>query len=134
MFFAVSFAAAAAVWAGLEVSLVAGLASAVLVGAGLAWFGRTLVVVDERGLMAGDSLLEWEWLGEVIVHDAAATRARLGRDADRRAHLVMRGYIRTSIEVEITDPADPHPYWLVSTRRPGKLAAAIAAQRSMMPR
>ena len=134
LFFAVSFATAVGFWVGPSVSLVAGLASAGLVVAALGWYGRILVVVDERGLAAGDSLLEWEWLGNVVVHDATATRNRLGRDADRRAHLVVRGYIRTSVEVEVVDPADPHPHWLVSSRRPRELAAAITAQRSMMPR
>ncbi|MDQ7991509.1 MAG: DUF3093 domain-containing protein [Propionicimonas sp.] len=134
LFFAVSFATAVGFWVGPVVSLVAGAASALLVAAALTWFGRTLVVVDDRGLAAGEALLEWEWLGEVVVHDAAATRDRLGRDADHRAYLVVRGYIRTSVEVEVADPEDPHPHWVVSTRHPRELAAAIAARRSMMPR
>ena len=29
----------------------------------------------------------------------------------------------------VDDPDDPHPYWLVSTRAPGELAAAIEASR-----
>lgn len=134
MFFAVSFATAVGFWVGPAVSLVAGAAAAVLVAVALTWYGSVQVVVDERGLAAGDALLEWEWLGEVTVHDAAATRDRLGRGADRRAYLVVRGYVHTSIELEVVDPADPHPYWLVSTRRPRELAAAIAGRRSMMPR
>jgi len=134
MFFAVSFATAVGFWVGPAFSLLAGGASAVLVAVALTWYGSVRIVVDERGLAAGNSLLEWDWLGEVTVHDATATRNRLGRDADRRAHLVMRGYVRTSIEVQVADPADPHPYWLVSTRHPRELAAAIGSQRSMMPR
>jgi len=29
--------------------------------------------------------------------------------------------------VEITDPADPVPYWLISSRRPERLVAALRA-------
>jgi hypothetical protein len=32
--------------------------------------------------------------------------------------------------VEIVDPADPTPYWLLSSRRPQALADAIAAART----
>ena len=134
LFFAVSFATAVGFWVGPVASLVAGAAAAVLVAIALTWYGSVQIRVDERGLSAGDAVLEWAWLGDVTVHDEFATRSRLGRDADRLAYLVVRGYIRTSVEVAIADPADPHPYWLVSTRRPRELAAAIANQRSMMRR
>jgi hypothetical protein len=30
------------------------------------------------------------------------------------------------VRVEITDPADPAPYWLVSSRRPVELAEALS--------
>lgn len=134
LFFAVTSATAVGFAVGPAFSVVVGLVSAGGVAAALVWFGRLQVVVDDAGLKAGESLLEWDWLGEVVAHDAAATRVRLGPGADHRAHLVVRGYILTSVEVTVADPADPHPYWLVSTRRPRELASAIAAGRSMMPR
>jgi hypothetical protein len=30
----------------------------------------------------------------------------------------------------LNDPDDPTPYWLISTRRPKRLAAALSSQRS----
>jgi hypothetical protein len=33
------------------------------------------------------------------------------------------------VRVEVSDAADPVPYWLVSTRRPQRLAAALQAAR-----
>jgi hypothetical protein len=42
----------------------------------------------------------------------------------------LRAWARTAVRVEVLDPADPTPYWLVSTRRPDELAAAIAAGRT----
>ena len=29
------------------------------------------------------------------------------------------------MKVQITDPADPAPYWLISTRHPERLAGAV---------
>ena len=57
--------------------------------------------------------------------DADATRRAAGVDADARAFLLLRPYLKRSVRVEITDPADPAPYWLVSTRHPDELAAAL---------
>ncbi len=31
---------------------------------------------------------------------------------------LFRGYVRGVVRVEVTDPADPTPYWLVSARNP----------------
>ena len=33
--------------------------------------------------------------------------------------------MRTAVEITLDDPEDPVPYWLVSTRRPQQLAAAL---------
>ena len=45
-----------------------------------------------------------------------------GVDADARAYLLLRPYLKRAVRVEITDPADPAPYWLVSTRHADALA------------
>jgi hypothetical protein len=48
-----------------------------------------------------------------------------GVDADARAFLLLRPYLKRSLKVQVLDPADPTPYWLLSTRRPAKLAEAL---------
>jgi hypothetical protein len=48
-----------------------------------------------------------------------------GPEADARAYLLLRPYLKRAVKVEITDPADPAPYWLVGTRRPDQLASAL---------
>ena len=45
--------------------------------------------------------------------------------ADARAYLLLRPYRKKAVKVSLSDPADPTPYWLVSTRRPDALAAAL---------
>jgi hypothetical protein len=58
-----------------------------------------------------------------------AARIERGTGLDARAFLVIRGWIRDVVRVPITDVADPAPYWLVSTRHPEQLAAAINGSR-----
>jgi len=57
---------------------------------------------------------------------AEATAAR-GVNLDARAWLCLRGWVDPVVRVQITDPDDPVPYWVVSTRRPEDLVDALKA-------
>lgn len=133
MFFSVSFVSAVGLYAGPAVALVASLVTAAAVAAALLAYGSVRVVVDADGLHAGAAVLDWDAAGEAVVHDRAATESRLGADADHSAWLFVRGYLPESIEVTVADPADPHPYWLVSTRHPAELMDAIERARESRP-
>jgi hypothetical protein len=126
MFFSLSFVTAVGFYAGPEVALAAGVITAAAVAGTLLWYGRIEISVDETGLRAGDALLEWPYVARAVVLDRAATRVRLGANADHSAWLVVRTFVPGSVEVTLADPDDPHPYWLVSSRHPAELAAAIA--------
>ena len=52
---------------------------------------------------------------------------------DARAYLLIRGWIPGLVRVELDDPDDPTPYWLVSTRHPVRLAAALSRGRVGAP-
>ena len=91
--------------------------------------GATRISVDADGLHCGSQLLESPYLGEVRALSPEQTRERLGPGADPRAFLLTRFYVPRAVEVTVEDPADPHPYWLVSTRRPEELADAIRQAR-----
>jgi hypothetical protein len=41
------------------------------------------------------------------------------------AHKVFQGTVTTALKIPILDPEDPTPYWLISTRNPGKFAQAL---------
>lgn len=133
LFFSVSFVTAVGFYIGPAVAAAAGALTAAAVAGALAWYGRMRVAVEPAGLRAGDALLEWRWLGEVRVLDRAATRRRLGPDADHAAWLAVRAYVPGAIEVAVADAADPHPYWVVSSRDPARLAAAIEESRPISP-
>ena len=108
-------------------------ATAVLVLAVVAVFagyGAARVTVRDGELTAGRAHIGVEHVGEVTPLDAAATRLLAGRDADARAYLLLRPYLRTAVRVEITDPADPAPYWLICTRHPRRLSEALSRATS----
>lgn len=82
--------------------------------------------LDGTELRVCRAVLDLAYVAEVRPLDADATTQRTGPGADARAHLVLRPYARTAVELVLDDPADPVPYWVVSTRRPVALAEAIS--------
>jgi hypothetical protein len=125
----------ASVWAALAVStapLVMGIASAlaVVVGAGLLLgYGAARIEVGDTALRAGRANLEWASCGPATALDPNASRRLRGVDADARAFLLLRPYVATAVRVEVTDPDDPTPYWMLSTRHPQRLAESINEAR-----
>jgi hypothetical protein len=93
----------------------------------LAAIGAARIVVADGTFRAGRAHIGAEHLGPAVALDAEETRRTAGVDADARAYLLLRPYLKRAVKVEITDPADPAPYWLVATRRPEELAQALAA-------
>jgi hypothetical protein len=88
-------------------------------------YGAPRVEVADGWLRAGRARIAGEFVGEVEPLDAAATRLQAGRDADVRAYLLLRPYLKRSVRIAVRDDRDPTPYWLVSTRDPERLATAI---------
>lgn len=112
------------------VALTAAGLTAVAVGVGLLQYGSAVVEVSNVHLRAGAARIPLVHCGEVTVLDAAETRALHGPRADARAFFLIRPYIATSVRVEVVDPRDPTPYWLVGTRHPHQLADALIARRT----
>ena len=105
---------------GIGVALAAiGIATAMFASA------ATVITVEEGQLTVGRSVIELRYLQCARALTSEQTERRGGTEADARAHLVLRPYIKTSVELTLDDPADRVPYWLVSTRRPSEFAAAL---------
>ena len=105
-----------------------------LMAAGLLAYGGVRVTVADGVFSAGRAHIGGEHLGAVEALDAEQTRRTAGQEADARAFLVLRPYLKRAVRVEIADPADPTPYWLVSTRRPEDLAGALTVLAGRSPR
>lgn len=93
--------------------------------AGLIRLGGVRVQVLDGELWAADAHLPVHFIGTAEVVTAERKRKTLGPELDPTAFVVHRGWVSTMIRIEVTDPADPTPYWLVSTRRPGRLIEAL---------
>ncbi|MEO5666107.1 MAG: DUF3093 domain-containing protein [Nocardioides sp.] len=104
---------------------VTGLAVALMIALFVS-YGAARISVDGEVLHAGRAHISTTHVGAVTALDAEAMRLQAGRDADVRAFLLLRPYLKRGVRVDLTDPSDPAPYWLISSRRPEALAAALA--------
>ncbi|MGH3445720.1 MAG: DUF3093 domain-containing protein [Nocardioidaceae bacterium] len=123
---AVAFAVATPMW--LTVAVVVVLV--VLEGALLVGYGSARVEVRDGMLTAGRARVPVAVLGRADALDRDAGRRIAGVEADARAYLLLRPYVKSSVRVSLEDRADPTPYWLLSTRRPSRLVAALDAARA----
>lgn len=92
-------------------------------------YGSARIEVGDGRLRAGRAGIDLRHLGDATALDPDAARLLAGRDADARAYLLLRPYLKRAVRVDLHDPADPAPYWLLSTRHPDALARAITAAR-----
>jgi hypothetical protein len=121
----IAYAVATPWWVALGVTAVA-TAVAVL---GLIAYGSAVVSVDAEGVRAGRAVLPLSACGAVTVLSASQFHDLRGPGADARAYLLLRPYVATAVRIDVTDTADPTPYWLVCTRHPERMDAAITEWR-----
>jgi hypothetical protein len=124
----------ASLWLAFVVALPAGVAwgaTGLLGAVVLALFlgyGGARIRVAGGVLQAGRAHIAVELLAAPVALDKAAAHRLAGRDADARAFLLLRPYTKRSVRVEVRDPSDPTPYWLLATRRPDELVRALVAE------
>lgn len=116
-----------AVPAGLLAGTAVGGIAAVLLVTLFIRYGGAVIAVDADKLRAGRAAIEREYLGQAEPLSGEDARNAFGRDCNPAAYLVLRSYLPGAVRVEITDPRDPAPYWLIATRNPERLAAALTA-------
>ncbi|NQX27533.1 DUF3093 domain-containing protein [Microbacteriaceae bacterium VKM Ac-2854] len=85
--------------------------------------------VKDGELRAGKAHIDVELLGEPEAFRGEHAFAQRGPVLDARAYLVLRGWVKDVVRIPVEDPADPTPYWLVSSRRPNDVVAAIRGSR-----
>jgi hypothetical protein len=117
----------------LPLSPAVGAVLAVLVTAA----AEAVILLTAPVVSVGDGVLT-AGKARIPVSFTGATEAFRGRDAtaargpglDARAFTLFRGWVDPVVRIALTDPDDPAPYWLVSSRRPEQLRAALAAERA----
>lgn len=113
----------------LPISTTAGVVcAAVLYGAIVAILLVTTpaVEVDDALFTAGRARLPRSAIASATSFTGAEAVEQRGTALDARAWLLLRGWIPGVVKVQLDDPSDPTPYWLVSTRHPVELAKALA--------
>lgn len=105
-------------------------AGALVTAGAVVALARTSAVVEVSAdglLRAGRAVLPARFVTGVEPARGPRARALRGVDLDARSHLLLRGWVDPVVRVDLDDPEDPHPSWVVSTRRPEHLARAVLA-------
>jgi len=88
-----------------------------------------LIEVRNGMLQAGSARVPLTATGLATPAEGEEARRQRGVELDARAWLLIRGWVHGLVRVPIDDPADPVPYWVVSSRHPGRMAEAINSSR-----
>ena len=86
------------------------------------------ILVDQNELRVDKAHIELKYLGKVSVLDSDAMRLIRTRDADPAAFLAIKFWASKGIKIEVIDPRDATPYWLITSKRGEKLAALLTKQ------
>jgi hypothetical protein len=116
----------------LPVNLPLGIAVGISLWAGsmaVLWFFSPTVSVTDSHLSAGSATIAHTFVSGVEVFRKDEATVQRGTKLDARAWLVIRGWVDPVVKVTLNDPRDPAPYWLVSSREPDKLAAALTLRK-----
>lgn len=115
----------------IPLSWIAGIIVPIVVFIAVALTLRSLiprVTVTQDVLFAGPAHIERSFImGATPMTGDDAFQAR-GQNLDARAFLVTRPWASSLVKVDIEDPNDPTPYWIVSTHNPDELARVLAPQ------
>jgi hypothetical protein len=94
--------------------------------------GSPVIEVTEDSFIAGRAQLPLRFVGEVGAYRNDSATIQRGQQLDARAWLLIRGWVSPVVRVEIRDPDDPTPYWIVSSRAPEALAGAIDGAKARL--
>ncbi|MEV6595402.1 DUF3093 domain-containing protein [Actinoplanes sp. NPDC051346] len=93
------------------------------------WLGRIRVAVTATEFQVDDARLPISAIADAVALDADGRREVLGVGSHPLAFVIQRPWIKGAVQVVLDDPADPTPFWVVSTRQPVELATALLAAR-----
>lgn len=111
-------------WAAWVAAFAASVGSAVaLVASG------TSIVITEESVQVGRARIERRFVGGAEAFRGEDVRQVRGPELDGRAFMNFRASVGPVVRIHITDPVDPTPYWLTSTRHPERIVEVLAARR-----
>lgn len=87
--------------------------------------GSPVVEVHDGMLRAGRAHIRVDLLGEPTIFAGEPARQQRGGGLDPRSWHLIRGGIDGVVVIPVADPDDPTPAWVISSRTPDRLAAAV---------
>ena len=115
-----------AIWAALDTTAtIAAFSIATLAMPFIAKSLTSKILISESELRIDKAHIDRKYLGKVTVLDSDAIRLLRTRDANPAAYLAIKFWAAKGIKVEINDPRDPTPYWLITSKRGEDLAASL---------
>lgn len=91
----------------------------------LAYASLGRVAVRDGVLHVPGARIPLTHVGGVTPLDREGTRRVRGPLAEPRAYVASRPWLGSSVRIQVEDPEDDTPYWVVGTRDPQALAAAL---------
>ena len=83
------------------------------------------ITVTKGWLLVGPAARERAFIHNFKALESAEFKRIRGVDADPASYLEMRFWVSTAIKIDLRDPKDKTPYWLISTNRANELAKLL---------
>ena len=91
------------------------------------WFAAPMIELDERGFSVGDATLPLAVIAgyEIVTPDKAFEER--GHKLDPGAYVRFQLSVNSLLKLQIDDPQDSTPYWLIATRNPQGIVDTLLA-------
>lgn len=91
------------------------------------FFLSPVISVGRQFLTVGAAKIPRALLGKITEIPKDQIFHERGPALDPASYKVFQGTVKTAIKIVVKDPADPTPYWIISTRKPTELATVLKA-------
>ena len=85
-------------------------------------FSSLQISVTKDELIVGAARIEYRYLGKVETLDEKQMKYLHGPGINPNAYMALRFWVKAGVKIQIIDPRDPTPYWLISSKDPKALA------------
>lgn len=120
------FSIVIALWAGLgNLSAIIGLLSVLILSFWMYFFTSLHIEVNDNVLRVGRAKIDKKYIGEVTSLDSVDMSHHLRAGINPSAFHAVRFWVKAGVRIQLNDPRDPTPYWLVSTDHANELALIL---------
>lgn len=84
------------------------------------------IEISEGQLFVNKARIEIKYLGKIEILSADQMRQWRGPLSDPAGYMALRFWISTGVKIEVNDPRDKAPYWLLSSKKAQPLVAALS--------